>query len=159
MYLLSNEGIKHQFHVSLHFLKLNFLANRGNLLLKLKYVGNVVWLFLKKNHNFSSSVMYILLNKYFCCIVFKKNWLLFWRVAGNTFTFLCVYDMRIWNAFTQNETVKHSWTDSQSSSGDVVCLFMSSLRQHACFSVCVLKENACLYHPFIWSRNNAHQIA
>ncbi len=49
-------------------------------------------------------VMYILLNKYFCCTVFKKTWLLFWRVAVNTFTFLCVYDMRIvllkWNGET-----------------------------------------------------------
>ncbi len=54
------------------------------------------------------------------------------------FTFLCVYDMRIvllkWNGES----------DSQSSSGDVVYVFMSSLRRHARFSVCVVKENARL---------------
>ncbi len=77
---LSNEGIKHKFHLSLHFWKLNFFffANKGNLLLQLKHVVNVVWSFLKKiNNNFSSSsVMYILLNKYFCCTVFKKTFIL-----------------------------------------------------------------------------------
>ncbi len=105
--------------------------------------------------NFSSSVMYILLNKYFC----KKTGLLFWLVAVNTFTFPCVFDMRIvllkWN-------VKRSWSDSQSSSGDVVHVFMSSLRRHPRFSVCVLKENACLCHPFIHKYDralNGHQIA
>ncbi len=71
---LSNEGIKHQFHLSLHLWKFNFFANKGNLLLKVKYVGNVVCAFLKKVsfHNFSS-VMNILLNKYFCCTVLKKT--------------------------------------------------------------------------------------
>ncbi len=47
-------------------------------------------------HNFSSSIMYILLN---------KTGLLFWRVAVNTFTFVCVYDMRIvlfkWSMFEE----------------------------------------------------------
>ncbi len=60
---LSNEGIKHKFHLSLNYWQLNFFV-KGNLLLKLKHVGNVVRSFLKKLsfHNFSSS-MYILLNK------------------------------------------------------------------------------------------------
>ncbi len=69
--------------------------------------------------------------------------LLFWLFAVDTLTFLCVYDMRIvllkWNA--------HEVT--QSSSGDVVCVFMSSLRRHARFSVSVLKENVHLCHPFM----------
>ncbi len=34
---LSNEGIKHSFHLSLNYWKLNFLANKGDLLLKLKH--------------------------------------------------------------------------------------------------------------------------
>ncbi len=56
-----------------------------------------------------------------------------------------------------------SWSDSQSSSG--VRVFMSSLRRHVRFRVCVcvLKENACLCHPFIhrYDRDlcvNAHHI-
>ncbi len=61
-------------------LKVKLLANKGNLLLKLKPVRNVVLSFLKKLsfHNFSSSSssssssMYILLNKYFCYNIFKK---------------------------------------------------------------------------------------
>ncbi len=40
--------------------------------------------------------------------------------------------------------MKRSWSDSQSSSGDVVRVFMSSLRRHSRFSVCVQKENARL---------------
>ncbi len=70
------------------FLKmLLFLADKQKLLLKLKPVGNVVWSFLTKCsfHNFSS--MYILLNILLRCL--QKNGLLFWRVAVNTFTFLC----------------------------------------------------------------------
>ncbi len=71
---------------------------------------------------------------------------LFVWVAVNTYTFLCVYDMRIWNTFSQ---MKRSWSGSQSSAGDVDRVFMSSLRRHACFSMCVVKENALLCHPFI----------
>ncbi len=43
--------------------------------------------------------------------------------------------------------VKRSWSDSQSSSGDV-CVFMSSLRRHARFSVCVLKENVSIIYSY-----------
>ncbi len=57
---LSNKGIQ--------LLKiLLFLANKGSLLLKLKHVRNVWY-----------SSVYILLNKYFCCTVFKNSEQ-FWR--------------------------------------------------------------------------------
>ncbi len=126
-------------------------------------------------HNFSSSIiMYILLNKYFCFTVFKKTWLLFWRVAVIPLHF-CVY---IWHedmkCFYSNEMVKRSWSDSQSSSGDVVLVLMSSLRRQARFSicvcvcvcVCVVKEIARLCYPFIkrydrvtwvWSSDRVNQ--
>ncbi len=39
---LSNEGIKHKFNLSLNYWKCNFLANKGDLLLKLKHGRNVV---------------------------------------------------------------------------------------------------------------------
>ncbi len=48
----------------------------------------------KSFHNFSS-VVYILLNKYFCCNVFKKTEFYFDGLPWITFTFLCVYDMMI----------------------------------------------------------------
>ncbi len=67
----------------------------------------------------------------------------------------------IWyeDSFTQ---IKRLWSDSQNSSGDVVHVFMSSLRRHARFSVSVLKENAHLCHPFMHKYDcalwvNAHQ--
>ncbi len=61
--------------------------------------------------------------------------------------------MKRWNA--------HEVT--QSSSGDVVHVFMSLLRHHARFSVCVLKENARLWLPFVQRSDrviwvNAHHI-
>ncbi len=82
------------------FENLTFLANKGNSLLKLKHVGNV-WSFLKKLsfHNFSSSVMYILLNKYFCSTVFKKTDFYFDWLPWIPLHF-CVYDMRIRNGET-----------------------------------------------------------
>ncbi len=87
-----------------------------------------MWSFLKKLrfHNFSSSVMYILLNKYFCCKVFKK--LTFILTGCREYLYISVY--MIWGSFYSNETVKHSWSDSQSSSGYVVRVLMSSLRHH-----------------------------
>ncbi len=64
----------------------------------------------------------------------------------------------IWyeNSFTQIKWWNaHEVT--QNSSGDVVHVFMSSLRRHALFSVCVQKENTRLCHPFIeiWSRDRS----
>ncbi len=50
-----------------------------------------------------------------------------------------------WQSFYENETVKCSWSNSQSSSGDVVHVFMSSFSEtadadrvrHVCVCVCV----------------------
>ncbi len=106
----------------LKWLTINFfLANKGNLQFKLKHVRNVVWSCFKKLsfHNFSSS-MHILLNKYFCCNVpdFYVDGLP-WR---REYLYICVY--MIWGYFYSSETVKGSWSDSQSSSAVLgfVCL-------------------------------------
>ncbi len=71
----------------------------------------------------------------------------------NTFTFLCIWYE---NSFIQ---MKRSWSDSQSSSGDVVHVFMSSLRRYVHFCVCVCvcvcvvgKRTSLLHIPFFSAR-------
>ncbi len=83
--------------------------------------------------------MYILLEKYFCCTVFKKTD--FYFDHGREYIYIFC-DMRIWNAFTQ---MKRSWSDSQSSS----CIYILTETSR------VVKENAHLssIHTEIWSRN------
>ncbi len=53
--------------------------------------------------------------------------------------------------------MKRSLSDSQSSSGDVVRVFMSSFRRHTRLSVCVLKENVRFCHPFIQRSDRVNQ--
>ncbi len=158
---LSNEGIKHQFYLSLNYWKLNFfLANKGNLLLKLKPVRNVVLSFLKKFsfHNFSS--MYILLNKYFCYNIFKKTDFYFDGLPWIPLHSVCIWyedsftQMKRWNA--------HKVTLRAVLEMLFVCLYphWDIMR----VSVCVLKENAHLCHTFIHKYDralwvNGHQIA
>ncbi len=133
------------------FLKIKlFLANKGNLLLKLKHVGHVVWSFIKKNcfHNFSSSVMYILLNKYFCCTVFKKADFYFDGLPWIPLH-VCVY--MIWGYEPLLPRINW-WNAHEVALRAVLEMLIVCLCPHwdvTCFSVCVLKENARLCLPFI----------
>ncbi len=130
-----------------------FFANKGNLLLKLKHIGNVVWSFHKKImfNNFSSSVLYILLNKYFCCSLQKAGLIL---TCCREYLYISViwgYEMLLLKLIS--ETLM-KWLSEQ---------FMSLLRLHVWFSVCVcvcvcvcgVKENVRLssIHTEIWPRN------
>ncbi len=112
----------------------------------------MLWSFLKKLsfHNFSSSSMYILLNKYFCCKVFKKPRLLFWQVAVNTFTFLCVYDMRI-VLLKLNGEMLMKWLSEQFWRW-CSCVYVLIETSHTlqcvcvCVCVCVVKESRVSLH-------------
>ncbi len=76
----------------------------------------------------------------------KKNGLLFLRVAVNTFTFLCVYDMRIVLLKWNSETLM-KWLSEQfwrCCSCVYVLIETSSVIQCVCVCVCVQKENTCL---------------
>ncbi len=96
----------------------------------------------------------------------NKNGLLFWRVAVNIFRFLCVYDtdMRIvllkWNGETLMKWLRAvlEMLLTQSISG-VVCVFMSSLRRHACFSVCVCAKGKCASYQRMWAEHSGEQIS
>ncbi len=110
-------------------------------------------------HNFSSSVMYILLNKYFCCTVFKKNDFYFDELPWIPLHF-CDEDMK---RFYSNETVKRWWSDSEQFWGCCLCVYVLIETSRVLQSVCVVKENVRLCLPFIqrydrviWA--NAHHI-
>ncbi len=70
----------------------------------------------------------------------------------------------IWRSFYSNETVKCSWSDSPSSSGDVVHVFMSSFSEtadaentaritHASVCMCAVNETARLCHSLTKMQN------
>ncbi len=97
--------------------------------------------------------MYILLNKYFCCTVFKKLRLLFWRAAVTIFYIsVCIWyedsftQMKRWNA--------HDVTLRAVLEMLFVYLCPHWDVTHASVYVCVLKENTRFCHTFIeiWPR-------
>ncbi len=58
-------------------------------------------------------------------------------IEPTTFALLTTEPQEHFILLKWNETVKRSWSDSQSSSGDVVRVFLSSLRRCALQCVCV----------------------
>ncbi len=80
------------------------------------------------DHNFSSS-MYILLNK----TAFKNRTFILMGCREYLYISVCIW-YEEYDSFTQMKRW-NAHSDSQSSSGDVVHVFMSSLRRHAHFSV------------------------
>ncbi len=122
------------------------MANKGNLLLKLKHVRKVfiilvvvvvvVCTFCGTNISaaMSSAGFHNPLHnqlhspRHMCCgdVTVKVIW---FDIKKTDFYF----DGLLWTL----ETVKRSWSDSQSSSGDAVRVFMSSLKRQVRFSVCV----------------------
>ncbi len=94
--------------------------------------------------------MYILLNKYFYCTVFKKT------DAVNTFRFLCVYDMRIWNAFTQTKRWNAHAVTLRAVLGMLfLCLCPHTSRALQCVWAKGKRASLSSIHNEIWSRNNA----
>ncbi len=86
--------------------------------------------------------------RHMCCgdvtikviLFYLKKWLLFLWVGVNTFTFLCVWYK---DRFTQMKRSNAHEVTLRAVLEMLFCVFMSSLRRHAHFSVCVQKESAC----------------
>ncbi len=81
-----------------------------------------------------------------------------------TFEVSVAYVYMIWRSFYSNETVKCSWSDSPSNSGDVVHVFMSSFSEtadaentaritRASVCMCAVNETARLCHSLTEMQN------
>ncbi len=81
---------------------------------------------------------------------FDKKTDLFWRVAVNTFTFLCVYDMRIallkWNSETLMTWLSEQFWRCCS------CVYVHIEMSHARFSVCVCAKGKRASHKLYYQR-------
>ncbi len=138
-----------------------FFVTKLFIVTKIKHAINIVWLFLKNScinfSNSSSSITYILLNNsHICAMSSKLNRTLFWRVGVNTFKF--VYMTLVLLKWNSKMLMKYS----QSSSRDVVHVFMSSFSEMADAEITTSvtrfircsKQNARLRHSF--TRRHEH---
>ncbi len=90
--------------------------------------------------------------QHMCCddvtiivIWLKKNRLIFWRVAVNTFTFLCLYDMRIVLLKWKGQTLMKWLSEKFWRCCLCVYVLIETSRAIQCVCVCVCaKENARL---------------